>query len=418
MLAALNDKDYGRLRELISNADETYCPQRNVSRINPDVAPNWESIAEHLLMQPHASVLRALIDNTLPHRALHELFKKVRTPVKPTQWTAGKPDCVVYGNSIADRSGDGMDSNDFERTMDAVEALTCTTMRPGNPFASNQALAALRNDFGRAHANLTGNAQNTDFWAKISASEARNLPHIGRAFVVSNRARIPIARQNNQQMMFRTEIGWTKEWPNRAQTHRRLYPASPPIFRLVQCAVAALFPNRGFRMHQFAIFEITRPEEALIGESIATHLAAGYITYGGFNVDTAGVTASRILTDRTVDWVQVSTDAIKSSYFRHYQINLPAREAFIAARKQQMQAREAAQKRVEQMTHLTAVCTTAAESLIDQNVALDQAIMPIQSDLDSIDRIYQDLKKQAIRRDKAEHAITELASSLAALCGE
>ncbi|TKA78725.1 hypothetical protein B0A55_04539 [Friedmanniomyces simplex] len=196
--------------------------------------------------------------------------------------------------------------------------------------------------------------------------------------------------------MFRGEVGWSKEYAKRAETQKRLYATSPAIFRLAQCVLQAIFLQKGFKMHQFALFEIVRPEEAGIAESIGSHLAAAYVKYGGFNVDTAGVTSTRILKKKDVDWVRVSNNAQRWSYFRHFHDNLQARQA-------QMEVMRAD------------LAYPVSSSLVSGTAVLEQRLVPIRTDLNSLDNLYREMKANAQKEEKAERALRELIGGLQSL---
>ena len=85
-------------------------------------------------------------------------------------------------------------------------------------------------------------------------------------------------------------------------------------------------------MHQFVLFEIVREEEAAIAESIASHLAASYCAYGGFNFDQAGVTASKVWSSG-LNWKTVAELALDSGYFLNLEANLQDWEINQSSRK-------------------------------------------------------------------------------------
>lgn len=122
--------------------------------------------------------------------------------------------------------------------------------------------------------------------------------------------------------MLRAEVGWSVNGIQGVEAHRKLYDGlSPLIFRVPNCVLRHLWPDRGFAMHYFVLFEITRPEEAPVAEGLGGQIAASYNTRGGFNFDQGGVQTSKAC-NTGVDWFYVAQAALNAKYFRHFENNL------------------------------------------------------------------------------------------------
>lgn len=157
-----------------------------------------------------------------------------------------------------------------------------------------------------------------------SQEEKRKLKRDTSAFVAFNRATVlPRAvALNVARIMFRAEAGWTINDSLRGSDHTDMTSSSPLLLRLTQCVLQYLFPDRGFRLHQFVLFDIVREEEAAIGESIASHIAATYARYGGFNFAQAGIHC-KVWTSG-LDWRSIAIASRERGAFDFMQSNLTA----------------------------------------------------------------------------------------------
>ncbi|TKA78726.1 hypothetical protein B0A55_04538 [Friedmanniomyces simplex] len=153
---------------------QSFVPNRSVSRLNPAVEPNWENVAEFLLMQPHIKILRAVVDNTLPRRARYELKYFIRKPLSTTIWPKDQPDPAVYINWLADKAGDDLTPDEYDQFLDALEAAGRVPRRQGNVYELTK--NALQQEVDTALVKTTGRASNVDFWGKLTGKEPTTLP--------------------------------------------------------------------------------------------------------------------------------------------------------------------------------------------------------------------------------------------------
>lgn len=168
---------------------------------------------------------------------------------------------------------------------------------------------------------LSGNSANLRAAAMLFLNQNRNT--------VLPRA----TSQQNNEIMLRAEVRWAIDFKKRAEHHSKLTANSPLLFRVATCVLQHLFPTRGFKMHQFAVFNITDPNEAAVGESILSHLAASYVGYGGFNLSQAGVQTSSFW-NSNLNWPLVTEQAVNNGYFNQFQTNSNALRIHLEARKE------------------------------------------------------------------------------------
>ena len=307
---------YVGLLSAIKQAERARAPNRNASRITTNINPGWERSALFLLLQLNQEVLRAAMNDTLPSRAMSDLKPFVRDLNRQMARSTDAGDPVIYANWLADRLGRGLSIGDYSTFIAAMESSVGLTTGDGYKF-NNQGRDLVAG-INLIHAGASGSRAKL-----IPTGELGELKTTMAEFVKYNRnVVLNKARQRNDtEIMVRAEVGWSICGHRRAGEHNKLTQLSPAIFRIAYCVLQHLFPTRGFRMHQYVLFEITREDEAAIGESIASHLAGSYLKYGGFNVSQAGITVGKVWS-ASINWKSVALCALNADYFKNFEQNM------------------------------------------------------------------------------------------------
>jgi len=132
-----------------------------------------------------------------------------------------------------------------------------------------------------------------DFNQHIGKARLQAMEDHTNDFVKANEATLQRARDaNSNHIMLKGEVGWTWCCRQRCYEHRTL-TNSPEVLQLATMVLQHLYRPRGFKLHQFVLFDIVQEDEASVGESIGSQLFTSYATYGGFNVDQAGKSVNR-----------------------------------------------------------------------------------------------------------------------------
>lgn len=318
-LTYIDNWDYVGLVDEIERQDRAYGPEFTVSRINRALVSNWRARGIQMLLRTDREILRAAVMNELPRRALtNDPAQHISVRTAAMARTAGN-DPVIYINWLADRQGNGLTLDEFKQLM----AFLVSVLEGGDAAARvdsiwNNWTAGNRDGLMRG---CTAN-ERVKVTAFLHYHDTVTLPAMQRDRTI-------------EQMMIPGEVGWAIDFRNRSAAHRILGSASPWMFRLVSCAIRHLFGTR-FVMHQFVLFNVVTPEEAGIGESMASHLVASYANYGGFNFDQAAKTATRMhVMDPTETWLMIATRAFTQlHYFTHTDNNLRAWQAYNTRRYQ------------------------------------------------------------------------------------
>ena len=300
-------------------AEKNKAPRPLVSRI----LSNESSVREFSLFtvaQPANDVIRSVLDNTLPQRALGGL--QIRQPSPLATWH-NTPDPVIYLNYLADKNGQGLSCVEFEQFLEAYEMAA--RLEPlTDDFDVNG--VSLRKGIDAEFSKNRSKAAR--FFDQLSNETTMKTAVQG--IVAANRSYVlPAARrQNIDHIMFKAEVGWSYKGYERCGQHARLDITSPDAFRLAQLVARHLHPTRGFRLHQFILLDIVQANQAAIGESIASQLCASYIAYGGFNVEQAGISATGAWQGSSEDWRKVQ-DKAAQKYLKHVNDNMSkARELY------------------------------------------------------------------------------------------
>ncbi|KAI7228105.1 hypothetical protein KC330_g8066 [Hortaea werneckii] len=427
ILNVVNTGKYGDMAEAFGAADQQYSPNYSISRINPSLEEEWEQVAQFLLLRLDRRVLKAILDNTLPRRALAELRNQVRRP--PSVNLADNVDPVVYLNWIADQAGGGLTIAEFEQMLDVLEVVAGLSTRPGNPYAGRQPHFYARIKAAFAVIN-TGVFFIDELKSSAKANEYPNFQETVKQLVRYNRKRVlPRARQSQvDEIMIHAEAGWTSRFSQRAEDHKSMRKNSPPIFKFINCAVRALFPQRQFRMHQFAIFDIISAEEAAIAETLLSHAGATYAAYGGCNFDTAGVTTARVWSNG-INWKDIAIRAADRGYLRHVESNQKAYEALLQRRsvrsqppvtvsfladKQQIEVQEQLSelKRGEESRQLRAEIDQSVQSLEIENAVAASEADKIDNPIRELATANDTMQQKAESEDNTYRALEKLGNGL------
>ena len=152
-----------------------------------------------------------------------------------------------------------------------------------------------------------------------------------KKFVEENRKMLEEAKaQHCNHIMFKPETGWACHGYRRCHEHKTL-TSSPDVFRLAQLLLSYLFPDKGFKLHQYMVFDVLDVDHADIGESIGSQIGASYSTYGGFNAAQAGISVTSAKKMTGGDWITVRRNAIQKNYMRYFKGNIQAMNRFYTA---------------------------------------------------------------------------------------
>lgn len=314
-----NNWDYDALIDIIEEADREHGPNPKMSRINTEVVPDWKVITLTLMMRTDREILQAASSNDLPRRAVTTYVDddkiEIRTAAGALPVTQN--DAVVYANWLARRDGSGLTRDEFVRLLAFLRRVAADPRGPD------------RRRIDQMHNTWPGTR--IGLMQGFSATEADKLERF-----CTYHEQVTISRFDAdptvERIMIPGEVGWTMQYILRAAAHRDLTSGSPWVFRLVSCALKHLF-DASFIMHQFVLFDIVRPEEANVAESIASHLLASYIGYGGFNFDQAGLTATSMYKVNMTDtWLQIANLAVRRNYFPMADSNFRALQTYVEER--------------------------------------------------------------------------------------
>lgn len=320
-LTFILDWDYVGLVEEIEKNDRENGPNYHSSRINSSRAPGWTNKGVTILLRTDQDLLIAVTNNELPHRArTRERGQSVAVRTQGAR-PAKANDPVIYINCLADGDGNGLSRVEFERLL---QFLLGVEAHPEGE--DGQAIDKIWNGWvtGGTRSGLMEGLQGREhnkikFFCAFHR-EHTLAPHTGNG-PAPDRFMIP------------AEVGWAMIFENRKKDHNSLSGGSPWFFRLVSCALKHLFPGR-FEMHQFVLFDIVSPDEAHIGESIASHLASSYASYGGFNHDQAGLTNTGMFkTGVSETWSKIANYAMSDgAYFLKAGANIANFQAAVQRR--------------------------------------------------------------------------------------
>ncbi|KAK5114563.1 hypothetical protein LTR85_010140 [Meristemomyces frigidus] len=406
MLKYLAKMDYCGVVDAIDKAEKAKAVKYNQSRIG--VNPAWKGRALFLLAQMDYDVLTSLIDGTLPQRALGGLKNNVRIPAGKDKSWQGKMDPVVYANFIADRSGKGLTCDELEHFLGACEVAASLKVDPTGKYSEGG--RTVEQGVQQAY-NLKRSAacKYNDFYSSVRSVESMGevVKDIAKIY---RRDVLPKARAAGcDHVMLRGEVGWSYKGYNRCEDHATLDEGSPAAFRLAQCVLMHLFPKRGFRLHQFVVFDIIDAVQAGIGESIASQMCASYTTCGGFNKAQAGVSVTEAWNMSTKGWMEVQAGALRKKYLKRVESNLQMAKEVYTARKQTAED--------ELRLHQLEEAVEAEEDGLVQGLPLlkakhenlEQSIATLESALGELNAELSRLQEQDGRDEGARGALRELA---------
>jgi hypothetical protein len=293
---AMQQDDLCKAMYIIRDAEKK-APNPRTSRIL-ELPETQDALALYLLAQPSRDIVEAVLDNTLPQRALRDL--DIRQPGEMHTWRESY-DPVIYLNYLADENGKGLTCDEYELFLESY--LVAAGVKNDTTRAKRRDLQAgidviWRTELGNKPTSSFFNDVSTSIWdaVKATASSGNELLSRARAAHIDH-------------VMFKAEVGWSSKGYERCQTHRKLQDGSPDAFRLAHLLVRHLYPLRKFHLHQFYLFDIVRPEQAGIGESIASQMCTSYVAYGGFNGTQAGISVNEVWKMTSEDWRIVRTRA-------------------------------------------------------------------------------------------------------------
>ncbi|KAK4496890.1 hypothetical protein PRZ48_011339 [Zasmidium cellare] len=333
MLECLRSNDIVSLLELVESAEKKNAVNPNSSRIIKNC--NWQAVAVFLVMQPERLALESLLDMTLPQRSINATTaglqhtnqtarNLLRRPGNPDQWK-GKKDPVIYVNALAGRDGCGLSCAEFDEFLTAMEVGA--KMRSDDDGRFEKHGRSLIRGIVELHYKF----QNSQFYETLGRDASKKdkalqiLQDRVRHFVKYNRAILADARAKGfDHIMLKFEVGWAAKGYSRCQDHKNLAPrgSSPNLMRLAFLVLGNLFPDRGFRFHQFVLFDIGRDIQADVGESVGSQLCCSYDTYGGFNAAQAGISISSAKEMDYRDWMAVFEDQTRRHCFDNVKPNL------------------------------------------------------------------------------------------------
>ncbi|KAI6852116.1 hypothetical protein KC323_g9513, partial [Hortaea werneckii] len=320
ILDALMQKDFFLAIDRIEQAERDTAVDYRNSRIGRGKA--WHDHALFLLAERHPDVLSSMIDLTLPQRYLVDprFERLVRIPGNPKTWD-GYRDPVIYAQYIADKNGRGLSCADMKLLMGALSAAAGLESDPNGLYTVkgvtiqkgiNNQLTQIRKK--KAHGFL----DEVDKAQQIPAMEAV----VEEVVKIYTTKIIPEAQKAGiDHVMLRPEVGWSAWGYKRCLHHSNLTNGSPPAFRLAQLVARHLFPTRGFRLHQFILFDVVQDEQAGIGESVGSILMGSYWTDGGWNVEQAGISQTDSWTMTAKDWKEIQSLA-HQKYLTHMEDNI------------------------------------------------------------------------------------------------
>lgn len=258
-----------------------------------------------LTLAPIVYRLKSVLDNTLPQRAKIDLGNVIREPARAMFSGKGELDAVIYINYIADKEGKGLTRENFKFFLAAMKCAAGRCQDDPGRFVVDG--VNLENGINLKFSNCRKGAVQS-FYKHVGKDKLATLEERTDKFVDINTGMLRRAKDADiDHVMLKGEVGWTVSCYDRCREHRQM-TKSPEVFQLARLVAQHLFPDQDFKLHQFVLFDVVQEEEASVGESIGSQMAAAYESYGGFNVDQAGKSVNGVWDVTSGAWMDRRTE--------------------------------------------------------------------------------------------------------------
>ncbi|CAK1365503.1 hypothetical protein CB0940_09988 [Cercospora beticola] len=316
LIAKWDGDDTASLLNLVEGMEATKSPKPQSSRLKKN-KKIWRTQSMLLLAQRDQAFIKGFLDRTLPQQVLQG---KILAPKIRKYDQNGPLQPMIYANFIADRHGLGLTCDGYDWFLTAMEVGVGLVPDPANTRTTMMGGQNVYDGANWAYQQARPKGTKT-FWAGVDMPTLRKNV---QKLVAENRKMVADARAaNSDHLIPNPEIGWGYRGYNRLHNHNNLDESSPDIFRYAQLVLRHLFRGRGFRLHQFILFDVWNEVQAGIGESLGSQLGEAYINHGGFNFDQAGVSDAYSWSMTARQWhdvrTAIDTDAYRTSIFTRLQ---------------------------------------------------------------------------------------------------
>ncbi|KAK4546826.1 hypothetical protein LTR36_001558 [Oleoguttula mirabilis] len=294
-----SEKGIHVLVDKLGMLDRLYSPEVSSSRLLKEA---WHQHALTLLCGLDAERLRAALAQMYTFESMHEQFwdKNLEASYdiigeEEEPHNAVEYDPGIYCNVLSPRDGVPLTVDEFRQFLDGMFWFT--------GLVEDEVKEPFKDSFRRKDGTTWANAIK-EFWHLFRDPDApcsgtlefpghdklSRLKTQIQEFCRLQCEHLENRRDNIIYVPVPNEVGYSNNMRLRCcRGHESLtHDASPHLFQLAFCILHVLFPHKQFKMFHFVVFRICRPEEAWVGEIIASHLLASYAAYGGFNSKAAG----------------------------------------------------------------------------------------------------------------------------------
>ncbi|TKA65375.1 hypothetical protein B0A49_08600 [Cryomyces minteri] len=263
-------------------------------------------LASALLACVDRRVLEALLDGTLLRKLkLNPRWRGLAQKIfhDPND-TINDPGCYV--NLLARHDGSGLMPDEFEEALFAMEVCVLLETDTTNMLVRRN--VSVEAGVNRAY-NQTRKASYKTF---LTQKMITFLSDQVRQFTTINRKKL--ASASITEIPFPAEVGWTMHLSDRLKAHKTMGDNSVDLFVLANCVLQHLFSAK-ITMFQLVIFRPFEEDLAAVGESMLSHLAASYQSYGGFNATQGGLSVTKLWKTYVGEWSDIKYALMRGGVF-------------------------------------------------------------------------------------------------------